>query len=647
MTSPFQLDAADLAHLPNFFPRLKFDREEQTRALLHATTGDFQAAPGSGKTTLLGAKLALMAARWPHERRGICILTHTNVAREEIESCLRSVPHGDRLLAYPHFIGTIQSFVNRFLALPWLRGQGIEVREIDEEDFEARFLRWVRRPYGVNAWISQSEHARSASIRGVRYRGAKLEVVTTGVALPANGVVIERVRSIKAEMMKEGRVRHEDMFAFAEQALEQVPGLGDSLEHRFPNVFIDEMQDTSDTQLDVLSKVFRGASSVQRFGDVNQSILCRGPRTSPSAFPAVGNFEVKASLRFGASIAGVANAVKAVGDAIEGLGEASAAAPALLLYSDATVLEVVKRFGAWAAPLLPQEELGRYSVKAVCAIKREGNATKQVGRHIRDYFPRYDDGAGKPPASRNSARALLRAAADPLVLKAERRSGAAREVVLLMLAEFGVDGVKEVKVWRDLTKVLAGADSLERVRHVVLRCILGEYGISTSEEAVASARRILSELGDLVVDGAKSGALPDSWSEDSAAEGQMQGVASNCLRVVVGAMEVPIHLATIASVKGETHLATLVLESCHSSKYDLKSVLPYLCGDASAAAVTDEATRSQLMNVFVAASRPRKLLAFAMHTDRANANSRKKLVDRGWQILDWTAPLAAAAAVAA
>jgi DNA helicase II / ATP-dependent DNA helicase PcrA len=81
MNSPFQLDATDLEHLPNFFPRLKFDRKEQTEALLHATTGDFQAAPGSGKTTLMGAKLALMAARWPHERRGICILTHECCSR--------------------------------------------------------------------------------------------------------------------------------------------------------------------------------------------------------------------------------------------------------------------------------------------------------------------------------------------------------------------------------------------------------------------------------------------------------------------------------------------------------------------------------------------------------------------------------------
>lgn len=638
MSSPFQLDHSDLAYLPSFFPALKFDREEQIGALLHSGNGDFQAAPGSGKTTLLGAKLALMAARWPHERRGICILTHTNVAREEIESCLRSVPHGERLLVYPHFIGTIQSFVNRFLALPWLRAQGIKVREIDNEDFEERFSRLVRADYGINLWVAASEFERASMLRGVRYCGASLSLTTTAkTSLPANGKFIDRLRTVKTAMMKEGRVRHEDMFAFAQQALEQVPDLKDSLEHRFPNVFIDEMQDTSDTQLEVLTKVFREASVVQRFGDVNQSILCRGPRMSAAAFPAAGNFEVKTSLRFGSSIANVANSVKAVGDAIEGQGDTCVAPPTLLLYSDATVGQVIERFGTWLSKFFTQESLDRYPVKAVCAIKREGNKQQAVGRHLRDYFPGYDENVGKPASSRRSVRELLRVAADPLVVRAERRSGAARDAVMLMIAEFGVVSVKDAKTWRDLTHMLLNeVESLTRMRHIVLRCVLDEYGVSTEIDANASIRRILSELGDLVVDGAKFGAVPKAWLEDSRAGNQAQGIETNCLRVSADAIEVPIHLATIASVKGETHLATLVLESCHDRKYDLKSVLPYLCGELSAAAVTDEHTKSQLMNVFVAVSRPRKLLALAIHADRVSTDSQKKLMARGWQVLDWT-----------
>ena len=48
-----------------------------------------QACPGSGKTTTLVAKLAILADRIPNDGRGICVLSHTNVAREEIEKKLK------------------------------------------------------------------------------------------------------------------------------------------------------------------------------------------------------------------------------------------------------------------------------------------------------------------------------------------------------------------------------------------------------------------------------------------------------------------------------------------------------------------------------------------------------------------------------
>ena len=96
-------------------------------------TLDLEACPGSGKTTLLVAKLAILARKWTERRRGFCVLSHTNVARREIENRLGNTAAGQRLLGYPHFIGTIHSFVNEFLALPWLRSQGYPIERIDDE----------------------------------------------------------------------------------------------------------------------------------------------------------------------------------------------------------------------------------------------------------------------------------------------------------------------------------------------------------------------------------------------------------------------------------------------------------------------------------------------------------------------------------
>ena len=92
--------------------------DPRLEALRSSRTMDVEACPGSGKTTLLVAKLGALSKQWHHVTQGICVLSHTNVARHEIESGLGMTSEGQRLMAYPHFVGKIHSFVNEFLALP-------------------------------------------------------------------------------------------------------------------------------------------------------------------------------------------------------------------------------------------------------------------------------------------------------------------------------------------------------------------------------------------------------------------------------------------------------------------------------------------------------------------------------------------------
>src|ERR1039457_2554073 len=105
---------------------------------------DVEACPGRRKTTLLVPKLAILARHWTERRRGICVLSHTNVARREIEARLGSTPEGKRLLSYPHFVGTIHGFVNEFLALPWLRSKPYVIQIVDDDICLQR--RWYKLP---------------------------------------------------------------------------------------------------------------------------------------------------------------------------------------------------------------------------------------------------------------------------------------------------------------------------------------------------------------------------------------------------------------------------------------------------------------------------------------------------------------------
>ena len=97
-------------------PGEHFD-EEQKAVIRCFETKDILACPGSGKTKALLAKLLILSRQMPLENnRGICVLTHTNVAINEIKRHAYFV--SQKLFNYPNHFGTIQSFVDKYLAIP-------------------------------------------------------------------------------------------------------------------------------------------------------------------------------------------------------------------------------------------------------------------------------------------------------------------------------------------------------------------------------------------------------------------------------------------------------------------------------------------------------------------------------------------------
>ena len=137
--------------------------DPRSRVLKSMESLDVAACPGSGKTTLLVAKLAILAENWPYRTRGICVLSHTNKAREVIEVKLGNTKAGRNLLSYPHYVGTIHGFVNEYLALPWLRSLGYPIKVIETDICQRR--RW----YGLHQNVRNSlEKRHSQNILHIR-----------------------------------------------------------------------------------------------------------------------------------------------------------------------------------------------------------------------------------------------------------------------------------------------------------------------------------------------------------------------------------------------------------------------------------------------------------------------------------------------
>ncbi|MCD4665649.1 MAG: UvrD-helicase domain-containing protein [Bacteroidales bacterium] len=110
---------------------------------------DIVACPGSGKTTVLLAKLLILADRMPFEDGGgICVLTHTNVAIDEIKARLGN--SSSKLFSYPNFFGTIQSFVDKYLAKPaFIKKFNYNIHRINNEKAcsEIKYLYLKKRTY--------------------------------------------------------------------------------------------------------------------------------------------------------------------------------------------------------------------------------------------------------------------------------------------------------------------------------------------------------------------------------------------------------------------------------------------------------------------------------------------------------------------
>ena len=124
-----------------------------------------QACPGSGKTTALLAKLIILANRLPMANgKGVCVLTHTNVAIDEIKAKVGS--KANILFSYPNFFGTIQTFLHKYVAAAALHYfYGSQIQYVDNDIATAVLLKKYRKlPFSnklkglVFAYIAAKKH---------------------------------------------------------------------------------------------------------------------------------------------------------------------------------------------------------------------------------------------------------------------------------------------------------------------------------------------------------------------------------------------------------------------------------------------------------------------------------------------------------
>ena len=663
------VDDADIAWISERLGMRSLDGAR--RSFLQAQESvDVSACPGSGKTTLVVAKLAALARKWPLGTQGICVLSHTNVAREEIQRRLGQTEVGDKLVRYPHYIDTIHGFINRFLAIPWLTSNGHKVTLIDDDSTQRRRRRALGRGrWGVEAFLEK----RHIELDSLQLTSCDLTtpLANWGVTLGSTSQTFMNLTSALRTVAEEGYFKFNEMLLFGEELLKDSPDAAAALRHRFPFVLIDEMQDTSSRQIKILDAIFTHDSpgtAVQRVGDINQAIFTDDATGAEEEFPhpSRARIRISDSFRFDDSIATlISNLATDPDEDSMGMRGIGASSPDLardrhtiFVFPKNDTSGVLPAYAETVRRFLKPEHYANLRVAAVGAVHKDKlevlPSDKKFPNTVSHYWGGYSPRAGGKTyhpetlveclrASQAQARSMASSLSAGTTEAPEGTiSSAVNSVAAAMIRFLNSYGRTQVlsvgsRPHRSLERrLLNNSRALSIYRNFVKRFVLD--GAEHTEEAWRSLVPDLLEFAHECLPAEEVSAEQPFLKWVAAQERPVASDATpaNSLVVEGNLGDVQIDVSSIHAIKGETHAATLLLDTFEHAHL-FKSLMPWLAGDRMDAEGCNPLQLKRLRSAYVAMSRPAHLLCIAIADSSLGdgANRKKNIVKlqaRGWRI---------------
>ena len=590
---------------------------------------DVQAFAGTGKTTVLVAKLAIIVKKWSYGNKGICVLSHTNTARKEIEKRLGNTDVGRKLLSYPHFVGTIHGFFNTFIATPWLRSHGYPIYIIDNDIVFGR--RWSRLSRGEQYALEKS----SFSIENFQVGSLPKR------PSPDSSTGQSLVRIIK-ESQERGEFTYNEMLISSMTALENAC-FSNILQLRFPFAFIDEAQDTDAMLTSLLEHTFCSSSAimvVQNYGDSNQAIFdTNRSKNEKSNFPRAGYLTIPDSLRFSDKVASFAKPMSINANDIFGTNTQYLEHDdnhTIFLFDSKHPSAALPAFARHLLSCFTDEELQNGYNDGIYAIGQVGKGEEdaKIPHSIKHYFPLFDSNTNtKLPrpqnligffrAGREAYRMTLENAEQTKIIckglcrlinlsrpASDKRISETSYPINALNRELTIEQQTALRakllLWQnaDISTSDAWATRLEEVRYIT-----NMFGITRVDETFSSWK----ETGP-----------PPTRGLNNANNNVFRYIDPNNNRTV------DIELGTIHSVKGETHFATLLLDTYYR-KRNVAGFVDLLCGRSRKRDGSGDIHRRRCN--YVALTRSRALVCVAIPNDYIDSSCEKALADYGWNVI--------------
>ncbi|WP_417353203.1 UvrD-helicase domain-containing protein [Flavobacterium alkalisoli] len=626
------------------FEDTKGERYKFISAIDHSL--DVEACPGSGKTTALLAKLYLLSEKMSSRSNGaICVLTHTNVGIDEIKKNL-----GDRaskLFSYPNFFGTIQSFVDKFLCMPYYNDfNESRIAIIDSDRAHRRLLtsfvknvshdllKKVRSYLHANPDTAykltiKKIDSEPVLVKGVDGEMIKIKKPQTGKGKVADWSddekkeIYDALFNLKTTVLKSGVLSYNDAYFYANEYLINYPHIEEAFSSRFSHVFIDEMQDTSSYQHLIIKKLFNN-SIVQKIGDSNQAILTNNEDISDWFYSE--RMEITGSRRFSQPIAKILRTVALKSQSeLNGIQDVEIP-PYIIKYEQGNEPAVLDKF----CKLVHTHGLGnladyKYPVKAVGWVGKE-----KEGLTIKSYFPSF----GKESHGRDRLVSLSTAISecdfsDPAKVQ-DTIINCCLEVIRRCDKPVGTAGGKR------LHSKTSFINFLNLTHPGFLKLLMTNIAAWSAEGMMGKnpVVKVRAFLNDTFITTIKltTNKFATTFLESEPTDYEKEGYSNIYYSEDPTYKHIPVEIATVHRVKGETHRATLYLEtyfhkSCGSYLMDQLAGLPYKSKGKG------QSRKEMCLKVaHVGMSRPTHLLCVTLEEKLVEKN-RQRLEEHGWKII--------------
>ncbi len=620
----------------------KFD-EERRRVIKCLDSIDVHACPGSGKTTALLAKLVILAQKMPFRgNRGVCVLTHTNVAIDEVER--RVGVQAYNLLRYPNFFGTIQAFVDKYLAIPaYIEFFGKRPHRIDNDVY----FDIVERTYKSMGWGTRSFIERKREplswLKNIRFDLEKGYLVNglMGDKEFANDECssAKEIFNFKLDIMKKGYLCFDDAYFLAYQYVNKhADQIRSILSERFAYVFIDEMQDTDIHQLNILDKVFDSSKNIviQRIGDPNQAIYSDTSSREDQLWDIRdGSLCIMGSKRFPPSIAEVVSNLCCTPQNIIGNREIEDIPPTIIAFDDNNASKVLECFG---------DQICKYNLhlkdrpifKAVGWISKEHDK-----RTLLSYWDGYKRTTKKKKTEFQCFQDYLQRGNDKTIQKLGSnyyRKNIINMFVkilrLLNIKESEHNYYSEATLLKALNKANKECHKKLQLK-LALWCISIHNGTDISSDVIDFINTdFKNAFGIQSYDSIKDFFIPSDASVSCETNTESESDKAGLYRYSKDGKNISIEVATVHSVKGETHTATLYVETFYK-KYDIERLIDYLVKketDKSKKKKMGKEELKALKIAYVGMSRPSNLLCVAAHKDSIETHE-EAFVKAGWEVV--------------